>query len=1197
MPHHAGLSPLVFVCCAAFRAASFRHRVRDRQLLAAVLASSVLAVSPSAAQTPARCERLQNQRDIPPPPRPTLWSSGMSLQPSPTMPDVYVSGSVRWGQPAFTPAPECYAKDLDCEFGKYPERREQLLRNFAETMSRSLGLVDVQFHHERSGRCFVVRTSGQDPDYDFQNHSYGGSRVLGLPSFSFGQGEFAIHSIPTGTYRVLVDHPPYRRLSVRLRINSHRAVWEQREKNGYYPARGNHEVLEGMRKPGPTTDGIDVAWTFPKGGTRMVYDPDNRWTDTLSLHLQLPVDSTIDANTLTVRADDPFSLSSSLPASTTRLSGNVIAESPIAASGRTLQSAIPLVPGIKITESTGTLAQFTAIGARRSENRLLIDGAAADLSIAVATPGIGGEEGSQALPALSTTGSTLSLVPAEAVEEIEIRTTTTPARHAQSSGAQMIVTTKAGSNEVHGAAFVDGRAFGASERSFLSGGQRPAASSTNGGGALGGPIVRGRAFFFGVGEYQRIERPFVFTPQVLSAAARERSSPAVRPIVEAFGLPVDGTTGQLADLPQQSHIAVASARLDANFFAMHRVFARINSGRSRGDAYIPQSAPSVDSTEQTTTDTLTAGFSSLLPIGLVNELRVNVSSHRGQLAHDLPIGASEALGLDGSRWARLNIMPSAGGFLIGGVTADASQEQMQVTNNLTVLRGRHELRAGIDLSRSIARRAGTPRRDTYNFADVDQFLSGHVRQVLSERIEPAAVEFRNLAAYAEHTVRIGKRLSANVGVRYSVAPAPVSRTEIDPVFLNFNALPAFEEMPQGSRAWKTRPNVAPRAGLAYRLRQSGRFGSAVSASWSRVADELSRPGAAAYGRGFPYLTRAIFRPSTFPAAAAELALPEHSALLADYYSFDDDLRAPQTQQWYIGVDQEIARAGRVKLAYVRSRARQLVYAQQFAPVAAVPYAVNIYSNAGCSAYQGLLLDYARPFSRGLSVSGSYSWSSARDTDSANTPVPNPAHWLIAPDASYGPADFDRPHVARFEASYLSRASRRLLAGWQLSAAARLQSGAPINVSVLKLLPGDQVARHLRPDVVPDVPQWLDDPSVPTGRRLNPPAFTPSTLHQHGTLTRNSLRAAPLRQVDIALSRSLTLHGALRFDLRVTAYNVFNLANYGPPAYVVIGDSRFGVVDRSAAEAFGLGTLSSGGLTPVQQQGGARALQFGARLTW
>lgn len=87
----------------------------------------------------------------------------------------------------------------------------------------------------------------------------------------------------------------------------------------------------------------------------------------------------------------------------------------------------------------------------------------------------------------------------EAVEEFRVGTTTTNATGGRSSGAQIALVTKSGSNNWHGAAFESHRntIFTANDYfNNASGTPRPTLIRNTFGGAIGGPIVKNKAFFF-----------------------------------------------------------------------------------------------------------------------------------------------------------------------------------------------------------------------------------------------------------------------------------------------------------------------------------------------------------------------------------------------------------------------------------------------------------------------------------------------------------------------------------------------------------------------------------------------------------------------------------------------------------------------------------------------------------------------------
>jgi hypothetical protein len=100
----------------------------------------------------------------------------------------------------------------------------------------------------------------------------------------------------------------------------------------------------------------------------------------------------------------------------------------------------------------------------------------------------------------------------------------------------------------------------------------------------------------------------------------------------------------------------------------------------------------------------------------------------------------------------------------------------------------------------------------------------------------------------------------------------------------------------------------------------------------------------------------------------------------------------------------------------------------------------------------------------------------------------------------------------------------------------------------------------------------------------------------GTLGRNALRAAPLRQLDVALSRRFSLAGRVTLQTRVDAFNVLNVVNPAAPE-ARLTFANFGRPEQTRADALGTGSLTRGGLTPVHQLGGPRSIQFGVRVDW
>lgn len=105
--------------------------------------------------------------------------------------------------------------------------------------------------------------------------------------------------------------------------------------------------------------------------------------------------------------------------------------------------------------------------------------------------------------------STVLRLNAEAVEEFRVTTANANANQGRSGGAQVSLVTKGGTNEFHGALFEFYRTKKFSANDFFNnkfGIEKPALIRHTFGGALGGPIVKDRAFFFYSFEGDRITR-------------------------------------------------------------------------------------------------------------------------------------------------------------------------------------------------------------------------------------------------------------------------------------------------------------------------------------------------------------------------------------------------------------------------------------------------------------------------------------------------------------------------------------------------------------------------------------------------------------------------------------------------------------------------------------------------------------------
>lgn len=165
------------------------------------------------------------------------------------------------------------------------------------------------------------------------------------------------------------------------------------------------------------------------------------------------------------------------------------------------------VPNL-LTLQPGTTREGNVTGARSDQSNITLDGV--DINEAqtnqLINPNADPANGTDALN-LVPDRSTVIRLNAEAIEEFRVTTSNPNANQGRSSGAQVALVTKSGSNEWHGALFEFYRTKKFAANNFFAnkaGVAKPALIRHTFGGALGGPVVQNKAFFFYSFEGDRI---------------------------------------------------------------------------------------------------------------------------------------------------------------------------------------------------------------------------------------------------------------------------------------------------------------------------------------------------------------------------------------------------------------------------------------------------------------------------------------------------------------------------------------------------------------------------------------------------------------------------------------------------------------------------------------------------------------------
>jgi hypothetical protein len=305
-------------------------------------------------------------------------------------------------------------------------------------------------------------------------------------------------------------------------------------------------------------------------------------------------------------------------------------------------------------------------------------------------------------------------------------------------------------------------------------------------------------------------------------------------------------------------------------------------------------------------------------------------------------------------------------------------------------------------------------------------------------------------------------------------------------------------------------------------------------------------------------------------------------------AYDDEVRTPYAVQWSVGAEQRLGSHGSLSAAYVGAAGHRLGRVESLRDVFADFTRLDVVRTVAASDYHSLQLQYRLRAGAGLHALLSYTLGRSTDTVS-NESISNfqAPFGTYDPERDRGPSDFDVRHTLVGAVSYTVPSG--LLREFGFDGFVRARSSLPVNVVTGTDPFGLGYRTVARPDVVPGVDWYLDDPSAPGGRRINAAAFAPPEPDRQGTLTRNALRGLPAWQADVSARRDVRLSAGVRAQLRLDIFNVFNHANFANPSGN-LSSSSFGVATQMLNRGLG-------GVNPLYQIGGPRSMQLSLRVSF
>lgn len=873
--------------------------------------------------------------------------------------------------------------------------------------------------------------------------------------------------------------------------------------------------------------------------------------------------------------------------------------------GRGIQGLVELAAGVVATPATaGEAGQFTANGQRPNTNYFLVDGLSANN--AVTGTGLPGQFPGASLPAMTAIGTLHAIATLREAQEVRIQTSTFAPEFGRTPGAQVAVTTRSGTNELHGEAFYSGRHNALEANNWFAnriGAARARSRMNDFGGLVGGPLRRNQTFFLANFEAMQLDQPFTWRLSVPSARARSTGSVLARELLNAFPVPNGPdlnsfTAEHNAHHSWPSSLKTGGLRLDQALGARGTAFLRYKEtvSDSRSDYLQVNDA-------EYRNRSVTLGAITTISATATNDTRINISRASSE-------GRWVARTMGGARPADLSkilapLPPGPGqrlyslwiggvGQLVSGDGGHASQGQWNLASTFSLAPSRHQVRFGIDYQRL------TPTRDepllavAGAYGSVEEFLAGGVPLTTTLQAGAGSSLIEYFSLFAQDTWALGPRLNLTYGARWEFTPAPSFRgpgvpggglvTIRNPDEPSFGILGGMPNLFVGPDWKASYGQIAPRAGVAWRMNESGTM---VLRAGAGVFYDTNFLSAIELLNGAPFN-----RWRTLAAPADEFATAESSV----EYGYAPGLRLPYTLQWNTTLEREFGGDAAFSIGYVGSAGRRLLRREGYADPSLGDVRRVLATNHGFSDFHSVQLQYRRRLSRQLGWMAAYTWGHSIDNGSWDS-----ALFLAAPGQGRhmdrGSSDFDVrqslqaalvwnvPRLAN------PRGWSQFAENWTVSSIFRARSGFPMDVISAENPYGLGFDNSLRPDLVPGVPVWIVDPAEAAGRRLNPAAFRLRPGEQ-GSLGRNGLRGFGMTQMDLALQREFRLSRA-SVRLRLEGYNLWNQAQFADPVRY-LSDPFFGRPVSTLSMMLGRGRPNAG-MAPAFQAGGPRTAQIGLQI--
>jgi hypothetical protein len=839
----------------------------------------------------------------------------------------------------------------------------------------------------------------------------------------------------------------------------------------------------------------------------------------------------------------------------------------------------------------------------------------------------------------------------DAVEEFSVVSSTYGARYVSAPGGAVNIVTRSGTNQFHGTVFEFVRNGDFNARNFFAA-KQDQLKRNQFGFAAGAPIRKDKLFVFG--SYQRmflrdslggqvafvpnaaeragdfssisatIKDPNTGTPFPGNQIPVSRFEPVITKLLPYIPLPAtpDGRFVFSIPIAQNENQAVVKADY---IMGASRIFGRyLYSGFDWDPVAIPNNDILASYRGQTHRwDSVAAGHTwsrgnivSEFRFAYIRDNSITVAGENTVSLKNL--GAN----LTAGQFPTVQSLGVTGYFsIIPGNYNGWPRDNYDIAENVSIVRGRHEISFGTEIQRIFASLV-TDNGQNFN-TTFGGSLSGNAlsdfflgRPASASQSDGIYVNAKGIlwGFYGEDRIRVNSQLTVTAGLRwdpYWPFHAENNRMqcfrpgEQSQVYINAPASLVYPGDP-GCNAAGTSNNLAtfqPRLGFAYQLDKKGK--TVVRGGYGLYTQQEQTAYFLGFGRVQPFVRSfSLIAP---PSLSDPWSTFQGGNPFAGGFKLDNNPRAkdapfinpavantlapvlhlPYIQQWSLTVERSLSSNDVVELSYVGTKGTRLSLAaddnqplyipgqstqsnaQQRRPYPLISSIVAMRDD-GNSSYNSLQITARHRVRAGLTFTSNFTYSKSLDITSSpanilltgGALIPDPTN----PRLRRAPSDFNVPYSWRTSLVWAvpyakhEKGLARILSDWEVNGLATVESGLPFSVAA--------------PFNNSFTGEGLDFADVVSGQKytlsgsrsrndkvnqwFNTAAFMANATGTYGNAGRNIIRAPSLVNFDFALVKPFPIGERFRLMLRSEFFDLFNTPQFLPPG-ATLATATFGKI--------------------------------------